>query len=109
MVPEIASRAAGIARARGVCVERFSGKIRRGADYLQGLRDLELGVGSGREVLLLASLLFASAGSQLRQSGRARSCPESARFLARNGGRRIEAGRGPVSLRTRRDELRKSA
>ena len=57
---------AGFARARAVCLERFAGEIQRRAHHLQRFRDLELVVGSGGESVLLAPLLFASAGSEFR-------------------------------------------
>ena len=51
---------------RALCLERFAGAIQGRADHLQGFRDLELVVGSGGEGVLLASLLFASAGPEFR-------------------------------------------
>ena len=48
------------------------GEIQGRADHLQGLRDLELGLGPGRERVLLASLLLAPARPELRQPGGAR-------------------------------------
>ena len=66
VVPEIAPRCARLARARIVCLERFAGKIQGRADHFQRFRDFELVVGSGGESVLLASLLFASAGFEFR-------------------------------------------
>ena len=57
----------GSPRARLLRVERHAGALQGHAHHLQGLRDVELGVGSGREGVLLAPLLLAPARSQLRQ------------------------------------------
>jgi hypothetical protein len=51
---------------RLLCLERYAGKIQGRANHFQRFRDIELGVGSGGEGLLLASLLFASAGPEFR-------------------------------------------
>ena len=69
----------GIRCAQLVRLERYRPALRRNAHHLQRHREIELGVGPGRAGLLLASLLFASAGSEFRQSARAprpwsRSC-----------------------------------
>ena len=72
VVSEIAPRCARFARARFVCLERYAGKIQGSAHHFQRFRDLELVVGSGGEGVLLAPLLFASAGPEFRQSGGAR-------------------------------------
>src|SRR6476620_433511 len=61
------------------------------------------------EGLLLASLVFTSAGSEFRQSSGARSRKEGLRFLAVDGCGRTSARCHPVSLRTGRHELRKSS
>ena len=53
--------APGIALARLLRLERHAGEIQRRADHFQRFRDLQLGVGSRRQGLLLAPLLFASA------------------------------------------------
>ncbi len=66
VVPGFAPRRAGFARARTLCVERLAGEIQGRADHLQGFRDLELDVGSGGQGLLLAPLLFPSAGPEFR-------------------------------------------
>ena len=57
---------AGLAGTRSVCLERYAGKIQGSAHHLQRFRDVELVVGSGREIVLLASLLFASARFEFR-------------------------------------------
>ena len=105
----VAPRRARFAGARLLCLERFARKIQRRAHHFQRLRDLELVLGPGGEGVLLASLLCASARPEFRQSGGARGDAEGSRFLARNGRRRAAARCGSVSLRARRDELRKSA
>ena len=56
----------GSAGTRLLCLERYAGEIQGCAHHLQRFRDLKLGVGSGRKSLLLASLLFASAGLEFR-------------------------------------------
>ncbi len=52
--------------ARLLRLERHAGQIRRHAHHFQRFRALQLELGSGREGLLLASLLLASAGSEFR-------------------------------------------
>ena len=47
-----------------LCLERHAGKIQGRANHLQRFRNIELGVGPVRESLLLASVLFASAGPE---------------------------------------------
>ncbi len=61
--------------------------------HLQGLRDLELGVGSGRASVLLAPLLLAPARPQLRQPGGARRAVEVVDFWLELGvdGLRLDA------------------
>src|SRR5207237_6743791 len=51
-------------------LERDEPAIRRGADHLQGLRDLELDLGPPGRRLLLASVLLPPARPQLRQPTR---------------------------------------
>ena len=43
-------------------LRRCSGQIRRYPDYLQGFRDIELGMGPGSPLLLLPQVLFPSTG-----------------------------------------------
>ena len=58
-----------------VRLERHRPALRRHAHHLQRHREVELGLGSGRQCVLLAPLLLAPARSQLRQSaGPARRC-----------------------------------
>ena len=63
-------------------------------DHLQGLRDLELDLGSGRRSVLLAPLLLAPAGSELRQpGGRSARCSTIVDFWLEMGvdGLRLDA------------------
>ena len=62
-----------------------------------------------RQGLLLAPLLFASARSELRQSGGPGGDSSAARFLVGDGRRWAAARCGALSLRARRDELREPA
>ena len=50
---------------RFLCLERNAGTVPGGTGDLSGLRAFELGVGPGGQVLLLASILLASAGLEL--------------------------------------------
>ena len=87
-----------------------TGAIRRHADHLHRYRDLELGLGSGGEGLLLAPLLQPSARSELRQSARgARASLRVMRLLARHGGRRPAAGRDSLPRRARGHQQREPA
>ena len=81
----------------------------RRAHHLQGLRDLELVVGSGRQGLLLAPLLRAPARSELRQPRGAQGAPQGHRLLARARRRRHAPRRGALPLRARRHQLREPA
>ena len=74
---------AGLARARLLRLERHARALPRGADHLQGLRAVELDLGSGREGVLLAPLLRPSAGPQLREPGGARGDARRRRLLVR--------------------------
>src|SRR4029079_9736718 len=66
-------------------------------------------MGPVSESVLLASILFASAGPEFRQSSSARGREEGLRFLALDGCGRTSTRRHPVSLRTGRHELRESS
>src|SRR5205807_2657452 len=68
VVSAVAAGGPGIAVAQLLCLERFTREIQRDADHLQGFRSLQLDVGPGGEGLLLASLLLAPTGLELRQS-----------------------------------------
>ena len=85
--------------------ERYHGR----PHHLQGLRALELDLGPGRQGLLLAPLLLASARSQLRQPRRPGGHPRGRRLLARHGRRRDAARRRALPLRARGHQLREPA
>ena len=84
-------------------------KYRDARIIFKDFETLQLVLGSGRQSLLLASLLFPSAGSEFRQPRGPRSSERDRRFLAGHGRRWISSGRHSVSLRARRNELRKPA
>ena len=64
-----ARKAAPGSKARLLRLERQPGKISRGAHHLQRFRALQLVLGSGCQILLLASFLCALTGFEFRQSG----------------------------------------
>ena len=85
-------------------------KYTRRADHFQGLRGLELGLGSAGQGLLLASLLFAPARSEFRKSAAcSRRCSRCSTIGCGLGvdGMRLDAV--PYLVRARGNELRKSA
>ena len=70
-----AASQAGQLGPRFLCLERHDREVSRRADHLQGLRGLELVLGSGGQGQLLAPLLLASARFEFRQSaGRRKRC-----------------------------------
>ncbi len=83
--PRVAAR---VTFARFLRLERHAGQVHGSADHLQGFRNLELDLGSGRQGILLAPLLLPPARSELRQPGRARGSQGCRRFLVRHGRRR---------------------
>ena len=109
LVPGRAPGARGFGQARLLRLERRPDQVRRHPHHLHRHRVVELGLGSGREGALLASLLQPSAGSQLRQSPGPEGDPPHHALLARHGGRRVPAGRDPLSVRARRHEQREPA
>ncbi len=90
-------------------LERHGRKVQGCPDHLQGLRAVQLDLGPGGQGLLLASLLLAPAGSELRQPARPGSDPGSDRFLVRPGRGRISLGRSAVSIRAPGHQLREPA
>ncbi len=72
-------------------------------------RDVELDVGCDGEGLLLAPLLFASAGPELRQPARLRGDRRRHAVLARPGGGRPQTRRRPLPVRARRHQQREPA
>src|SRR3954447_2231264 len=102
MVSEVAASKAWFTVARFLCLERYAYQVQRRTHHLQGLRDVELGLGSGSEGVLLAPLLLASAGFEFRQSRRARCADQGSRFLDGYGSRCVSSRCDSLSLRTGR-------
>src|SRR5439155_11311052 len=69
LVPARSHRSSGYSRTGFLRLERFTRALPRRPNHLQRLRSLELDLGRNRRGVLLAPLLFASAGPQLRQPG----------------------------------------
>ena len=90
-------------------LERHPREVPGRPGHLQGLRAVELELGSGRQGLLLASLLLAPARPELRQPGRVGSDPAGRRLLVRDGRRRDAARRRALPVRARGDRLREPA
>ena len=109
VVPARAARSRREPRARFLRVERQGGSLLGRADHLPRFRDVELDLGSGRQGLLLASLLRAPAGPQLRQPGSAPGDAAHGGPLAGAGRRRTPARCRALSLRARGNELREPA
>ena len=102
-------RASRIDRTQLLRLERHRSEVQRRAHHLHRHRKIQLDLGSRRPGLLLASLLLAPAGSELRQSrGAGRSPPRDA-LLARHGRGRAAHRRHSVSGRARRHQLRESS
>ena len=95
--------------ARLLRLERHRSALPGHAHHLRRHREVELDLGPGRARLLLASLLFAPAGPELRQSARARRGAAPHALLARHGRRRAAARRDPLSHRARRHQQREPA
>ncbi len=74
---------AGFERAQLVRLERHRHEVSRHADRLPRRREVELDLGPGGKGLLLAPLLLASAGPELRQSARGRCGGAGDEALAR--------------------------
>ncbi len=100
---------AGLERAQLVRLERYRPEIPGHAHHLHRHREVELDLGCGSRRLLLASLLFASAGPQLRQSARGQRRAAGDEALARCRRRRVPSRRGALPLRARRHQQRKPA
>ena len=83
--------------------------LERGAHHLHRHRAVELDVGPAARPVLLAPLLLAPAGPELRQPRGAGADAERPALLARHRPRRLPARRRPVSLRARRHERREPA
>src|SRR6266436_7087321 len=95
MVPGI-SEFSGQSKTRLVCVERHRYEVSWNPNHLCRYRDVELGLGSNFQVLLLASLLQSSAGSKLRQPRGTRRNVERHEVLAGTRSRWFSAGRRPI-------------
>ncbi len=109
MVPARPPRQARQRVARLLRLERHHRSVPRRADHLQGLRGFELDLGPGRRRVLLAPLLLAPAGPQLRQPEGPRGDLPDDGLLARDGRRRPAPRRDPVPVRARGHELREPA
>ena len=84
VVPARAPRAARIARARVLRLERHRQEVSRDADHLHRHREVELDLRPGREAVLLAPLLLAPARSQSQQPGGRRRGDRRHEVLARH-------------------------
>jgi hypothetical protein len=115
--PEPHLRSAPVVPARAACprgqqpaellrLERRPHALRGGAHHLQGLRELQLDVGPGRQRLLLAPLLLAPAGPQLREPRGAEGRDGRPGLLGEARCRRLPPGRRPLPLRARGYQLR---
>ena len=94
----VAPGASWLAPSRFLCLERRSPQIPRGAHHLQGLRTVQLDVRLRGQVVLLASLLLASAGPQFRQPhGEECRCPPH-ELLAEHGSVGAPARRGAIPV-----------
>ena len=109
MVPARAARAAGIARARVLRLERHRQEVSRDAHHLHRHREVELDLRSGRRAVLLAPLLLAPARSEPQQPGGRRRGDRRDEVLARSRRRRAAARRRAVPVRARRHEQREPA
>ncbi|CAA9331956.1 MAG: GH13_16 / GH13_36 / GH13_4 / GH13_23 / GH13_ 17 / GH13 / GH13_31 / GH13_40 / GH13_30 / GH13_29 / G H13_35 / GH13_20 / GH13_2 / GH13_34 / GH13_18 / GH13 _21 / GH13_10 / GH13_1 / GH13_19, partial [uncultured Gemmatimonadaceae bacterium] len=106
LVPARALGPQGEPGARLLRVERRPDALLRDAHHLHRHREVELGVGPGGRAVLLAPLLLAPAGPQLRQPEGARGDHQRDALLAPHGRRRAAARRDPVPGGARGDELR---
>ncbi|MDR9256331.1 hypothetical protein FEP14_02868 [Burkholderia multivorans] len=109
VVPARAAREAGLDVPQLLRVVRHRHEVRRHAHHLSRHRDVELDARSGRGPVLLAPLLLAPAGPELRQSGRRARSAAGHALLARPRHRRAAPRRGAVSRRARRHEQREPA
>ncbi len=108
----VSARAAGPSGKRGarvLRVERHQPALPGRANHLQGLRGLQLDVGSRRGRVLLAPFLLTPARPELRQPQGQGVGAEGAGLLARFRRRRRPPRRHPVPLRARRHQLREPA
>ncbi len=108
--PLVPARAAGAGRlggARLLRLERHAGALPRGAHHLQGLRALELVVGSAGATPTYWHRFYAHQPDlNFENPAVHEALLERGRLLVRHGGRRAAARRRAVPLRGRRDELR---
>ena len=109
VVPARAPRAARIARARVLRLERHRPEVSGDADHLHRHREVELDLRPGRAAVLLAPLLLASARPEPQQPGGRRRGDRRDEVLARHRRRRAAARRRAVPVRARRDEQREPA
>src|SRR5207244_344141 len=92
LVPAGTAGPAGQRPARLLRLERHSGPLQGCPHHLQGLRDVELGLGPGGEGLLLAPLLLPPARPELGQPRGQAGDVQRRGFLARPGRRRAAPG-----------------
>src|SRR5690606_4530851 len=91
-----------------LCLERRPQSLLGCTHHFPGLRNLELDLGPSCQSLLLAPVLFEPTRLEFRQPRGSKSYALNRRFLVRDGRRWAAARCRAVSVRTRRDELRKS-
>ena len=106
LVPAGTPCQAGISVAQVLCLGRQRPRLRRCAHHLHRHGEIELDLRSCGGGLFLASVLFAPAGSQLRQSARAPGGARGNAVLARCWRGRIPARRRSLPGRARRNRLR---
>ena len=101
MVSPRAAQRGGFQRAQLVRLERHRHEVSGHADRLSRRREVELDLGPGGEGLLLAPLLLAPAGPELRQSARGRCGAAGDEALAGRRRRRLPPRCRDLSLRAR--------
>ncbi len=109
MVPARPEGPGGQSLAQLLRVERHPGPVPGRPHHLQRLRGLQLVVGSGGRSVLLAPVLLAPAGPELRQRRGAPGAGVTGGPLAADRGRRAAPGRRALPLRAPGDELREPA
>src|SRR5690349_13584624 len=106
VMPEIGTVGSRRPVRRFLRLVRHRRQVRRRADHLRRHRAVELDLGPGPRPVLLAPVLLQPARPELREPRRRRRDDRGAEVLAGPRRRRVPAGRRPVPVRVRRDELR---